>query len=94
MVSKNLKTFIYYGNEYVILKSHSCNQLMIAMITIDSDLDNYLLFCEDFHPWNSSSCEFRAIKKDVFDPNLGIKYYLNQIENLLSLEVHDAVLNW
>ena len=50
MLNKNLKTFIYDDNEYVILKDHSCNQLMIGMITIDNDLSNYLLFCEDFHP--------------------------------------------
>ena len=94
MVNKKLKTFIYDDSKYVILRSHSCNQLMIGMITIDSDLSNYLLFCEDFHPWISSSCEFRAIKKDIFDPENSIEYYLNQIEDLLSLEVHDAILNW
>ena len=51
MLNKNLKTFIYDDNEYVLLKKHSClKKDTTNLITIDSDLDSYILFCGDFHP--------------------------------------------
>lgn len=90
------KSFTYDEKTYVILKTHTCGSASKSFISIDSDLDNQLLFCEDFHPWYSNlSCEFRAILQERFDPQMGLEYYIDCIEDLLYIsEIDSKIKNW
>lgn len=90
------KKFTYNDLEYVLLKAHNCGIAQNDLISMDMDLNNSLLFCESFHPWFvSSTCEFRAILKAEFDPQMGLEYYCDQIEDLIFIsEIDSKIRNW
>lgn len=97
MVKNKIKTFIYNDKEYVIVKEHECaSSSMKELITSDQDLDQTILFCEDYHPWFLSTCQFKAIRKSLFDPQMGLEYYANRIDDLVSgfEDWGSIIFNW
>ena len=97
MDQNKIKTFIYDDKEYVVVMEHECASSSIKnLITSDQDLDQSILFCEDYHPWFNTTCQFKAILKSLFDPQMGLEYYANRIDDLVcgSDDWSSIILNW
>ena len=98
MVKNKFKTFIYDGKEYVVIKEHECGSSSSSqdLITSDQDLNETILFCEYYHPWFSNTCQFKAIRKSLFDPQMGLEYYANRIDDLVSdlKDWESIIFNW